>query len=299
MIKTIRLAAIVLVVCAASALVLAIVLGLRPDQEKLKILAQKGIVEQFRSKASTSVKPKTTPLMAQAELTAKRFNPPPKPKPVDPDNPGAPGSSAKNYAPPPPPPPQFEVVATCFNPQEPQKSYALLNQPGKGFFWVKSGDEVSRASIKQVLAGKIVTSDGKEYAVPVVQKVNLLKPGSAMPAGYEKNTLSVSSASASPALAAKFGAAGGTRLTTAAMAVEKSPAMGSQTSSAEQASYEPTAEEKKATADFLKQVMADPEAMGVTKEEAAQLGDLGQYLKDINGVDTAPKAADPNSRGQE
>jgi hypothetical protein len=305
MIKTMKIAAILLAVVAVGALVLAVILGIRPDPERQKVLGQPSVIEQFKKQAAAP-KPKITktPLVVQAEAFKKRIDPPPKPKPVDPNSPGGNGAAAR-FAPPPPPPPQFEVVATCVNPKDPAKSFALLNQPGKGFFWVKPGDEVSRAVVKQILSGKMVTADGREYLVASTQRVNLLKPGSAMPPGYEKNRASAA-APTTPTKAATISGGAVSRPGTAGVAaVEKSqPVPGPAVAEAPApvaANPAVTVEEAKANAAFLKQLMENPESMGLTKEEAAQLGDLGQLLKDMNAVDTAPAAGaqDPNAAGTE
>ncbi len=284
MIKTIQIAAVVLAVCAIAALVAAVFLGIRPDPAKDEILSQPGVVEEFRKTAAASTGPtRTSPLVAQAERLAKRMNPPAPPKPVGKD-PEDPASAADSKVPPPPPPAKFEVVATAVNPADPSKSYALLSQPGKGFFWVKPGDEVSRAVIKQVLPGKIVTADGREYSVVRTQRVNLLKPGSPPPPGYENNNLPPS---VGPQTSAPTGSAASP--SPSAPAVERSAAVVEPST--------PSPEEMKVTAEWLKAAMEDPESYGLTKEEAAQLGTLGQMLDGMKTGDEEPQAPeqDPNA----
>jgi hypothetical protein len=306
MIKTMRIAAIVLAVLAVAALVVAVMLGIRPDPEKEKILKQPSIIEQLKKSAQTAPpKSKETPLVLAAKGFKTRIDPPPKPKPVDPNNPVAGGSLANKVAPPPPPPPQFEVVATCVNPNDPSQSFALLSQPGRGFFWVKPGDEVSRAKVKAIVSGKMVTADGREYKVAVTQRLNLLKPGSQMPDGYAANRVSAAATPAAPEMTerAKMAARANAK---AAAAVERSMGAAPAATAApvaqaapadEPVRNAPTAEEAKANAEFIKQLMQNPESMGLTKEEAAQLGDLGQLLKDAN--DGVAAQTDPNARNTE
>jgi hypothetical protein len=279
MIKTIQIAAILLAVLAAAALVLAAMLGIKPDPAKEKLLARLSVVAEFKkSAAAPQGQTKTSPLVAQADKLKTRIDPPPPPKPVDSGPDGGTKGSGKTL-PPPPPPAKFEVIATCVNPADPSKSFALLSQPGKGLFWVRPKDEVNRVVIKEVLSGKVVAADGREYVITRVAKPSLLKPGSPVPPGYEnygpaatpapKATVSVQP-SAAPSAAVERSAAVSRKPAAVVEPVASTPT--------------PSAEDVKVTADWLKEMMANPESMGLTKEEVAQLGDLGQMLKDMNSV---------------
>jgi hypothetical protein len=286
MIKTIKILAILLVVFAVVALGLSVVLGVRPDPARGAVLAQPGVVEEFKKSATAVPSEKqTSPLVVQAQKLERRINPPPPPKP--PEGQQANGQKAAPSVPAPPPPPKFDVIATCVNPVDPAKSYALLSQPGKGTFWVKAGDEVSRMVIKQILDGKIVDGDGREYLVPRTQRVSLLKPGSPVPPGYESYRAPASSGTAvQPA---------GWKPPESRTAVEATAAQ-SATAPPGDADAEVVAipvAEKTATIDWIKQVMENPESMGLTREEIAQLGDLGQLLADVNSLPTRPEADAP------
>jgi hypothetical protein len=280
MIKTIQIAAILLAVLAAAALVLAAMLGIKPDPAKEKLLARPSVVAEFKkSAAAPQGQTKTSPLVAQADKLKTRIDPPPPPKPVDGGPDGGPKGSEKAL-PPPPPPAKFEVIATCVNPANPSKSFALLSQPGKGLFWVKPKDEVNRTVIKEVLSGKIVDADGREYAVTRVSRPSLLKPGSPVPPGYE-NYGPAATPIGKTAVAAQPAAAPAAEVERSVAVAQKPAAVAQPVASA---LAPPTAEEVKVTADWLKEMMANPESMGLTKEEVAQLGDLGQILKDMNSV---------------
>jgi len=280
-----------LAVCALAALVLAVMLGMRPDPDRRKLIAQPSVVEEFRKSYETRGRETTTsPLVVQAQNFGVRIDPP---SPKTEDTPAARSAreAIREMAAPPPPPAAFTVVATCVNPADPSQSFALLNQPGKGTFWVRPKDEVNRAVIKEILSGKIVTSDGREFSVPRTERISLLKPGSPMPPGYENYRLP-------PAEAADM-APSRIAPTIGAPAVAGQPALVQPTVAAEPAAAARavTPEEAQANVEWLKQLMEDPESMGLTKEEAAQLGDLGQMLKDLSAAaeDTAPTTQDANS----
>ena len=283
MIKTIQIAAVILAVCAAAALVGAVVLGIRPDPARNEILRQPSVVEELKKTAAAAPpQTKTSPLVAQAQALTKRIDPPPPPEPVERngETPAA-ETTARAAVAPPPPPARFDVVATSVNPLNPSESYALLSQPGKGTFWVKTNDEVSRAVIKQILPGKLVTADGREHFVPRTQRINLLKPGSPLPPGYEDHNLAPHSAPSTPMPTPAPAAATGVGLERPAPATE--PAI--------------SPEDARATAEWLKAVMEDPESMGLSREEVAQIGDLGEMLEHIKSMAGEPEAQteDPNA----
>jgi hypothetical protein len=289
MIKTIKIAAIAMAVVSVAALVLAVMLGIRTDPAKNKIIAEASVVEVFKkSAASPSTQTKTSPLVTQAQAFQHRINPPP-PPPSDPNSKVV-GKAARGgtVLPPPPPPTQFEVIATCVNPLDPTKSFALLTQPGKGSFWVRPKDEVSRAVIKTILPGKVITGDGKEYTIPQVQRTSLLKPGSPPPPGYE-NYAQAAGASQKPIISVRQVTPG------VASEVEKPSATPAAAAATES---EASPADIKAVNDWIRQAKENPESFGLTKEEAAQLGDLGQVLQDSNSSNSKPEGQpqDPNAR---
>jgi hypothetical protein len=301
MMKTMKIAALLLVVLVATALVMAVVLGVRADPMRVKLIAEPGVVETFKKSAgAATTQTKASPLVVQAQSFKKRIDPPPPPKPVDPNNPD--GGKQVSYLPPPPPPASFDVVATSVDPLDPSRSYALLSQPGKGFFWVKPKDEVGRAVIKQIVAGKVITTDGREYAIPVNIKPSLLKPGSAVPPGYDNRGLPTSApslpatATGKPTVTTGKPAAGRAATPAKSAATVERPA-----AAANNAANQPAAplsvEETKAAMELFKTIRENPESVGLTKEEAAQLGDLGEFLKDTNSVEAKPQGSAGNPGG--
>lgn len=291
MIKTIQIAAVVLAVCAVAALAAAVFFGIRPEAARREVLKETSIVEEFRKNAvAAPSQTKSSPLVAQAQALAKRLDPPPPPKPVEKSGGEASPSGTSGSRPAPPPPPaKFDLIATAVNPVDASQSYALLSQPGKGMFWVKPNDEVSRAVIKQILPGKIVTADGHEYTVTRTPRVNLLKPGSPLPEGYDNFSLAPTRSEKTPAAATAV-----VQASAGSGAAERPvPPPAPET---ERVSQPLTPEEAKSGIEWLKAAMENPEAIGLTKEEAAELGNLGEILKDITAEAESPGAtgADPN-----
>ncbi len=171
MIKTLKVASILVVICAVALVALVVVLGIRGDQQIAEFLDAPGVIEKFRKLAKTvdDDVDQVSPLIEQAKAFALRINPPPPPKPKQPK--GAPKKrAAKKQAPPPRPKApvtaRFKLVATCRYEQQPERSLALVDRPPQGLKWFRQGDNVGHLTIQQVKDGSIVCSDGQELFVP-------------------------------------------------------------------------------------------------------------------------------------
>jgi hypothetical protein len=66
---------------------------------------------------------------------------------------------------------RFDLIATSYYAAHPEKSIALINQPGKGFSWVRQGDKVGYLIIEEVKGGVVVIRDGdRTYEVEAKRK---------------------------------------------------------------------------------------------------------------------------------
>lgn len=183
MIKTLKVASILVVICAVALVAFVVVLGIRGDKQIAEFLDAPGVIEKFRKLAKTVDEDvdQVSPLIEQAKAFALRINPPPPPKPKQPK--AAPQKqTAKKQAPEPPRPKapvtaRFKLVATCRYEQQPERSLALVDRPPQGEKWFRQGDNVGHLTIQQVKDGSIVCSDGQELFVPPskVKKKILLK----------------------------------------------------------------------------------------------------------------------------
>jgi hypothetical protein len=172
MIKTLRIASIVVVVMAVVLFVCAMVFGVRTDLKVGEFLKQPGAADRFAAdKARTSAKDasQTSPLVKQAVDFSKYLNPPP-PPPVE--SPVA-SAAAAQAAPMAPVSAKFNLVGTSFYADKPELSFALIDEPGEGLHWVKQGDTVGRLTVEKINDGSITLRDGSqtsEMPVPVKEQ---------------------------------------------------------------------------------------------------------------------------------
>ena len=193
MTKTLRITSILIAVLAIL-LLLPMFFGSSIDQEKEKFLNAPSVVDNFRkNKAgrSTSKADEASPLVKQAQAFALYLNPPPKPEPLPLKQ------SAKTSQTPRPPAKvaaKFDLVGTSYYPTRPEKSLALINEPGKGLYWVRQSAEVGHLIIEQVKDGVVVIKDGKRTYELVSQrpiKQSLIKGETPIPS-KTSNTPTVS-----------------------------------------------------------------------------------------------------------
>lgn len=172
--KTLKVASILVAMCAVGSVVFVVVLGIQGDQQIEELLKAPGAIEEFRKFAKTTDKSQdqVSPLVKFAKDFALRINPPPPPKPPK----AAPKPRVARKKKPAPPKPKapvrakFKLLATCRYEQQPARSLALLNMPVKGIKWYRQGDDVGHLTIQEVKDGSVVCSDGQELFVPVSRK---------------------------------------------------------------------------------------------------------------------------------
>ncbi len=59
---------------------------------------------------------------------------------------------------------KFDLVATSYYASHPERSIALINQPGKGFSWVRQGGKVGHLIIEEVKDGAVLIRDGSKIS---------------------------------------------------------------------------------------------------------------------------------------
>ena len=148
--------------------------GLKGDPAAEKLLDEPSFVDQLK-KVITVAKADSdemSPLVREAQLFAKRINPPaPVIRKPPPPRPGGKAPVVKKTAAPPPPPPRpsakFEVIATCTYEDDPDKSMALLKLPAKGLKWVRVNEYVEHLVVADVTDGSVVMSDNGRLLQPI------------------------------------------------------------------------------------------------------------------------------------
>ncbi len=202
MIKTLRITSIIAAIAAAGLLVLPAVYGVRSNPKIEEFLKSPGIVDKFTSAKGqqTSKDPsQNSPLVKAAVDYATIINPTPPPKPA----PSAQPSGSSQPAPPVPVTAKFDLIATSYFASNPEQSFVLIDEPGKGQHWVKQGSTVGHLTIETVKDGSIVLRNGQstsEMAVKVQEswKKLLKNPPSSTRSSSSKEPVVASSAVQTP-----------------------------------------------------------------------------------------------------
>ena len=155
--------------------------GLKGDPDIEKFIAEPSFVDALK-KSNSNAKTDTdemSPLVREAQLFAKRINPPPPPRPPRPPKPPVPprGRTAGPVKPPPPPPPppkqssaKFDVIAMCRYEDDPGKSMALINLRPKGLKWVRVGENVEHLVVAEITDDGVIMSDNGRRKDPIMMK---------------------------------------------------------------------------------------------------------------------------------
>ncbi|UCE98981.1 MAG: pentapeptide repeat-containing protein [Planctomycetota bacterium] len=289
MIKTLRIASIIAVVLAAVFFVFPVVFGVRRDEQAEQFLKSPGVIEGF-SKAKGQKRAKSgdqvSPLVKQAEAFALYLNPP-KPK-----EPTAPSRTVKSERRPKTVSPKFELIGTSFYASHPELSLALVDEPGKGFRWVRQASEVGHLIIEQVKDGVVVVRDGKrtfELVAERPEKTELVKgtfPISSDTTSSEEPLSRKVPLSSEEPLSKK--------VPPSRKAIEVPPEEILSMLETIQTEFEPDGNDAEYDAEQsakLEKIMSEFKAMRITDQEARRLEQLGEDLNDIN--------QDPNRAGDE
>ena len=157
MIRTLRITSIFIALGAIFFIIFVAVTGLSADEKTEAFLKSPGLAEQAQagSAVGKSEQQQESALVRQAKAFALRIDPPPEVTPTrikksHTSRPRPKGSvSAK-----------FELIGTSHYPLDPENSWALINEVGKGWHWVRQGGKVGHLTIKDISDGFIVIDDG-------------------------------------------------------------------------------------------------------------------------------------------
>jgi len=179
MIKTLRITSVVAVVLAVVFFVFPAVFGFRSDKEVEEFLNLPGAIEKFKEArgGKTRSESQISPLVKQAEAFALYLSPPKPKRTIAPPRP----TTSRIPSPPAPVSAKFRLIGTSYYASHPEMSLALIDEPGKGFHWVKQGSEVGHLVIEQIKDGVLVVQDGQrtfELEAERTPKISLLKVSS-------------------------------------------------------------------------------------------------------------------------
>ena len=308
MTKTLRITSIIAAAIAVAIFVFPAVFGGRIDPEVVKFLDAPGIVEKFKEAKgaqNAEAQNQVPPLVTQAQAFALYLNPPPPPEPTTPP----PAAVIQAEAPRPKMvTPKFKLIGTSFYALHPEMSLALIDEPGKGLRWVRQASQVEHLVIDKVEDGKIVIRDGQRTEelvaerLPVISLVkNKVPQASVVPAATippvavppvtdeEPQPLQETAVAPETAETAENSAdaqAEMQRLFDEITAMEKE---------AESDKTDSNEGDKEAAA-AAKELVCKLQTMSVSKEEANNLENLGQQLKEDRKEPNRPSTGPPARR---
>jgi hypothetical protein len=163
----------------------------------------------------------------------------------------------------------------------------LINEVGKGFHWVRLGETVGHLKIEKIGSGVVLIRDGEkiyEMSTEKTQKIDLVK-------SYTGTIPSISTPDIWK----------GVEKPSPAVPEIKPPVIKPENTQIpapqvpEQPTPEPNAAEIQANIDWIKQLKENPESLGMTAEEAKEIGELGDMLKNMEAqkeqANSEPNAA--------
>jgi len=273
MIKTLRITMIVTAIVAGLFFVLSAMFGLRRDKDKEAFLANPSITATIqKGAANRDTAEQDVPLIKQAQDFALRINPP---KPIEQVSTVVQKQIET---------PKFRLLGISYYPDDPNRSMALIDEPGKGMHWVVQSDKVGYLTITQIFDDKIGYTDGQKNMEMLVERSQTPQ---------QINVISVNGESVSaPAVKPPI---------ESAVAAPAPPQVA--TVEPPQPEVATTPEQIKENAEFVKKLINDPNSLGVNAAEANELKGLGEFLKQLEQEQAAAEAnqpkAEPNSPPKE
>lgn len=159
MIKTLRITSVVAAILAGVFFVFPVVYGVRGDKTVDEFLKLPSVKEKFENAAdirAKAVESRTSPLVEQAEAFASYLNPL-KPTIQKPSMTGRTTIDNRLSV-----TPKFRVFATSVCATNPRLSLALIDEPGKGRYWVRQSEKVGHLFVDQVSDGFVVIKGSEQ-----------------------------------------------------------------------------------------------------------------------------------------
>jgi len=292
MIKTLRITSIIAAILAGIVFVFPVVFGGRGNEQMEQLLNSPGAIEKFNeAQADKSVtdESQSSPLIKQAQAFALYLNPPKTEL-----------STQRGVTPSPrgPVTAKFTLIGTSFYAARPELSLAFIDEPGKGWRWVRPSSQVGHLIVEQIKDGLVVVRDGQRtfelIAEKRPEKSTLLEGSSPGAAGPRPTSATITSAGADISAGWSPDQVGDTpQLTEERSAaleklIEKLRSLQKDIKS-DKTDSGANPEEK---AKFMEKIISDFKATRVNDEEAEKLGDLGKELKDVESTSNGNEAPD-------
>ena len=285
MVKTLKITTFFIAAVALCLIIFISAKGIASDKDFEKFLAVPGVAEQLQTGSAVKKVPDSeqeTPLIRQAKAFALRINPPPPPEPVrvePPPSVEAPRPQAPVTA-------KFKLVGTSYHTGDEKNSWALIDEVGKGWHWVKQGETVGHLVIEGIGDGIVLIRDGSNTYELTAERQG--KPD------YVKSFSGTVMEKTVPSWQGKASTV------TEAVSTDQTSVPG--TENAQPAQPVPAEQPKPSTKEqaeenikWLKQIQENPESLGMTAEEANELGNFGDVLKSLEAEIKTTESNEPNA----
>ena len=303
MIKTLRITSIVAAILAGVFFVFPVFYGVRSDERIDGFLEQPSIREKFEDVADNKAKvvdSRVSPLVEQAEAFAMYLNP--QKAAVEKTSIEPKTTSISNKL---PVTPKFKVFATSYCVGSPDLSLALIDEPGKGRYWVRQSSKIGHLLIEEVKDGLVVVKGGQETfeleieKMPETRSLTGTSPASSLKGGESSSTF-LSPVSGRAATGVK-------RPINIPQKMQKSgddekmdqlvdKLKDLQKDSAADKTNSGLSNEERAAR--IEELIAKFKSTRVSAEEAKKLGNIGEELKDIQ-KDTDSSLPEPDEENEE
>ncbi len=137
--------------------------GIGREEDIEEFLKSEGAVEKFKNTMGDKRAQNEnylSPLVKQAEKFANYIDPPPPPVTATPQRPTRRIPTRPTPRPSAPVKAKFELIGTSFCATDPNRSLALIDEPGEGLKWVKPSERIGHLVVERIEDGVMVMRDG-------------------------------------------------------------------------------------------------------------------------------------------
>ena len=294
MIKTLRITSVVAAILAGIFFVFPVVYGVRSDERIDEFLKLPSVREKFEdaadNKANTG-ESRVSPLVEQAEAFALYLNPL---KPTM--RKAAKGAKTTNFADRLPVTPKFKVFATSYFAENPELSQALIDEPGKGRYWIRQSSKVGHLLVEQVKDGLVVVKSSKETFELEIEQESEKRPLNRTPPASSLRSSQSPKKSTLPAFSRA--ATGVRRTTNIPQKLQRNgdddEKMGELVNKLKDLQRNPASDktnsglDKEERSARIEELISKFKSTRVSAEEAKKLGNIGEELKKGIRKDTNP-----------
>lgn len=171
MIKKLKIKIVATIVCMGIFFALSIFFGIRDDKRIKQLLDSPSVIEKFENSADSRARNsenRASPLVQQAETFASYLNPEPKQEKTQPvSRANNVASVTREVA----VTPKLRIFATSYCVDNPEMSFALIDEPGKGLHWVRQSSKVGHLQIEKIKSGFVIVKSSEETFELAVENV--------------------------------------------------------------------------------------------------------------------------------